>query len=238
MKKIFILVLCLLAAAGCSRATLAPAEKKLPIYSVEREDSKVAISFDAAWGSEYTRDLLDILDNYEVKTTFFVVKFWVEDYPEVAREIVNRGHEIGNHSATHPEVGNLSAAEIEEEIMSTHRVIKETTGFEPHLFRPPFGHYSEQMLETIESLGYSVIQWDVDSLDWKERGVEDIVLRVTQKSGPGSIVLFHNNAKYITQALPLILEDFRSRNLEVVPVSQLIYYEDYLVDHQGRQHRK
>lgn len=237
MKGIALLIL-LLIVSGCSAPAVAPAAKELPIYSVEREDNKVAISFDAAWGTEYTRDILDILDKYGVKTTFFVVKFWVEENPEVAREIVNRGHEIGNHSATHPEMGNLSAAKIEEEILSTHDVIRDITGYEPVLFRPPFGHYSESMLKSISGLGYYTIQWDVDSLDWKERGVEDIVLRVTQKSGPGSIVLFHNNAKYITQALPYILEDFRARGLEIVPISQLIHLEDYIIDHQGRQHKK
>jgi len=239
MRKLLAIALsfCLLVMAGCSAATVAPAAKRLPIYSVEREDNKVSISFDAAWGTEFTRDILDILDEYNIKTTFFVVQFWVEDYPEVAREIVNRGHEIGNHSATHPEVGNLSAQEIEAEIMSTHNTIKEVTGFEPCLFRPPFGHYSEHMLDKLESLGYWTIQWDVDSLDWKERGAEDIVQRVTQKAGPGSIVLFHNNAKYITQALPHILANFRERNLEVVPISELIYYDNYVIDHQGRQHK-
>mgnify|MGYP000987246751 CR=1 FL=1 len=238
MKKVALLVLWAFLNSGCSAATVAPASSKLPIYSVAREDNKLSISFDAAWGTEYTRGILDILDQYEIKTTFFVVEFWVEENPEMAREIVNRGHEIGNHSATHPEVGNLSAAEIEGEIMSTHATIKEVTGFEAKLFRPPFGHYSEPMLEKIGSLGYSTIQWDVDSLDWKERGAEDVIQRVVQKAGPGSIILFHNNAKYITQALPPILEDFRRRNLEVVPISQLIYNEDFFIDHEGRQHMR
>lgn len=237
MKKLcLILVLCLVSA--CAAPTVAPATEKLPIYSVERDDNKVAISFDAAWGMEFTRDILDILDDYEIKTTFFVVQFWVEDHPEMAREIINRGHELGNHSATHPEMGNLSAAKIQEEIMSTHATIQEVTGFEPFLFRPPFGHYSPAMLEEIESLGYHTIQWEVDSLDWKERGAEDVVLRVTQQASPGSIILFHNNARYITQALPRILDDFQVRNLEVVPISQLIFYEDFIIDHQGRQHPK
>lgn len=238
MKKIALVILCVLLVGGCSAATVAPASKKLPIYSVAREDNKLSISFDAAWGTEFTRGILDILDQYEIKTTFFVVQFWVEENPEVAREIVNRGHEIGNHSATHPEVGKLSAAEIEREVMSTHDTIKEITGFNAKLFRPPFGHYSGPMLEKIESLGYSTIQWDVDSLDWKERGAEDVIQRVVQKAGPGSIILFHNNAKYITQALPSILEDFRRRGLDVVPISQLIYYEDFFIDHEGRQHQR
>jgi len=243
MKRLVLLALALTAVAGCSARTavpvapIVPVAGKTPIYSVARDDNKIAISFDAAWGSEYTRDIMDILDQYKIKTTFFVVKFWVEDNPEAAREIINRGHELGNHSATHPEMGNLTAAGIEEEIISTHNTIKDITGFEAKLFRPPFGHYSQGMLATIAELGYYSIQWDVDSLDWKERGAEDIVLRVIDKTRPGSIVLFHNNAKYITAALPLILQNFKERGLEVVPISQLIYYDDYLIDHEGRQHQ-
>ncbi|MTI95581.1 MAG: deacetylase [Firmicutes bacterium] len=238
MRKLLIVLLIILL-AGCRPGTEpVTTDKKLPIYSVAREDNKLAISFDAAWGIEYTEQILDTLDEYGIKTTFFVVQFWVEDYPEMAQMIVNRGHEIGNHSATHPEMGNLSPTQIKEEIMSTHKTIYETTGFEPCLFRPPFGHYSDQLLETMEDLGYYTIQWDVDSLDWKERGVEDIVQRVQAQAGPGSIILFHNNAKYIAQALPLLLDYFSERDYHVVPISELIYKNNYYIDHEGRQHKK
>jgi len=231
-----ILLSLILLGPSCSEVLpVAGGEKKLPIYSVERADMKVAISFDAAWGTEHTGKILDILDEYGIKTTFFVVKFWVETNPEMAREIVNRGHEIGNHSATHPEVGNLSEERVRRELLETHQTIYETTGFKPSLFRPPFGHYTTRMLQVIEELGYYTIQWDVDSLDWKERGVEDLVRRVTERTTPGSIVLFHNNARYLTQALPLILQHFQERGYEVVPVSELIYTENYYIDHQGRQ---
>lgn len=249
MSKILCSVLVSLLLVGCNSVPTAPAvpneppsqpapiPAKTPIYSVAREDNKVAISFDAAWGSEYTRRILDILDEYGIKTTFFVVKFWVEANPETAREICNRGHEIGNHSATHPEMGALSPAAIATEIMSTHETIVDATGFEPMLFRPPFGHYSEKMLESIAKLGYYAIQWDVDSLDWKERGAEDIILRVGKKAQPGSIILFHNNAKYIVEALPRVLDGFRQKGLAVVPISQLIFLESYSIDHEGKQHK-
>lgn len=253
MKKICGLILLIVLVIGCSPGSVGPtiptvpAEPlpslghplpgKTPIYSVARTDNKLAISFDAAWGSEYTRQILDILDEYQIKTTFFVVQFWVEANPDVAREIVNRGHEIGNHSATHPEMGNLGADAITREIMATHKTIADVTGFEPKLFRPPFGHYTPKMLETIAQLGYYAIQWDVDSLDWKELGAEDIIQRVEKRAHGGSIILFHNNAKDITAALPRVLEGFRRNNLSVVPISQLIYLEDYTIDHEGKQHK-
>lgn len=229
----------LLAACGSNSVDVTAGEgRKLPIYSVAREDNKLAISFDAAWGAEYTEEILDILEDHGIHSTFFVVEFWVEDYPEEARMIVNRGHEMGNHSSSHPRMGELSAAQIEEEIMSAHQTIFDCTGFEPILFRPPFGHYNDRLLETMDSLGYYTIQWEVDSLDWKERGAEDIFRRVTAQASPGSIILFHNNAKYLTEALPLVLDYFRQQGLEVVPISELIYREDYYIDHEGRQHRK
>lgn len=253
MKKTSGLILLFMFILGCSQGSIGPTTPivldepfpslsqplpaKTPIYSVAGVDNKLAISFDAAWGSEYTRQILDILDQYKIKTTFFVVKFWVEANPEIAREIVNRGHEIGNHSATHPEMGNLGAEEIENEIMTTHETIFNLTGFEPRLFRPPYGHYTAKMLETIAQLGYYAVQWDVDSLDWKELGAEDIIQRVAKKARGGSIILFHNNARYITAALPQILEGFRQQNLEVVPISRLIYMENYTIDHEGKQHK-
>ncbi|MGO1470661.1 MAG: polysaccharide deacetylase family protein, partial [Tissierella sp.] len=120
--------------------------KELPIYSVEREDKKIAISFDAAYGDEYTIDILDILDKYKVKTTFFLVKFWVEDFPDKVEEIHKRGHEVGNHSATHPNMSELSSEQIAEELNSTGEEIYKITKEKPFLFRPPYGDYNDNLI--------------------------------------------------------------------------------------------
>ena len=145
-------------------------DRRLPIYSVETEEKKVAISFDAAYGDQYTPQILDILDRYNVKTTFFLVGFWIDKYGDVLEEIHRRGHEIGNHSTTHPQMSKLTVDEIKKELETTGEKIKAVTGKDPILFRPPFGDYNNRVIETAQALGYYCIQWDVDSLDWKEFG--------------------------------------------------------------------
>lgn len=209
--------------------------KELPIYSVERQDKKIAISFDAAYGDEYTLDILDTLDKYKIKSTFFLVKFWIDKYPHQVKEIYNRGHEIGNHSATHPNMSTLSREQIIEEINSTGQAIFELTQEEPILFRPPFGDYNDLLIQTCRELGYYPIQWDIDSLDWKELGVQSVVDTVTRNVESGSIVLFHNNAKYIKEYLPIVIERLLEKGYEIVPVSELIHFDNYTIDKSGRQ---
>ncbi len=210
-------------------------EKKLPIYSVETEEKKIAISFDAAWGNSHSKAILDILDQYGIKTTFFLVKFWAEKYPEDVKEISSRGHEVQNHSATHPDMTTLSPEAIREEAESTALTIEALTGTKPVLFRPPFGAYDNKVIETLEELGYKVIQWSVDSLDWKDITADQIVERVVSRIEPGSIVLFHNDAAYVEEYLPRILKEVTEQGYEVVPISQLIYWENYHIDHTGKQ---
>jgi polysaccharide deacetylase family sporulation protein PdaB len=210
-------------------------ERKLPIYSVGTDEKKIAISFDAAWGNEHTRPILDILDRYGVKTTFFLVKFWAEKYPEDVKEMSMRGHEVQNHSATHPDMTKLSPEKIEEEVKLTEETIKMLTGKESDLFRPPFGAYDNKVIDALEGLGYKIIQWSVDSLDWKEISKDQIVERVVTSIEPGSIVLFHNDAAHVEEYLPEILEKIISKGYEIIPIGDLIYRDDYHMDHTGKQ---
>ncbi|MCK9444389.1 MAG: polysaccharide deacetylase family protein [Tissierellaceae bacterium] len=209
--------------------------KELPIYSVETSEKKISVSFDAAWGHEYTPFILDTLDKYNIKSTFFLVGFWIDKYPEDVKEIARRGHDVGNHSTTHPNMSQLSKEKILEEINTTGDKIVELTGKKPILFRPPFGDYNDLLIQTCEEEGYYPIQWDVDSLDWKELGSQPVVDRVTRNVRNGSIVLFHNNAKYIEEYLPIVIERLQESGYEIVPISELIYREDYMMDNTGRQ---
>lgn len=213
-------------------------KRELPIYSVETDEKKVAISFDAAWGTEYTKDILNILDEYGVKTTFFLVGFWVDKYPEVVKEIYNKGHEIGNHSTNHPYMSKLTVEQIVQELDVTGNKIKEITGEKPILFRPPYGDYNDTLIRTCMGNGYYAIQWDIDSLDWKELGVQNVVDRVTRNINNGSIILFHNNAKYVKDYLPIVLEKIQENGYEIVPISKLIYKENFYMDNAGRQHKQ
>lgn len=209
--------------------------KELPIYSVERNDKKISISFDAAWGDEFTNDILDTLDKYNVKSTFFLVGFWVDKYPHRVEEIYKRGHEIGNHSSTHPNMSQLSREQIIEELQITEDKIVSITNKKPILFRPPFGDYDDLLIQTAKELGYYTIQWDIDSLDWKELGVEPVIDKVVKNVTDGSIVLFHNNAKYIREYLPIIIERLQEKGYEIVPISELIYKDNFQMDNRGRQ---
>lgn len=141
--------------------------KELPIYSVERSDKKIALSFDAAWGDEYTQDILDTLDKYKVKSTFFLVGFWVDKYPHQVKEIAKRGHEVQNHSTTHPNMTGLSPEKMAEEINITGKRIQELTSKEPTLFRPPFGDYNNELINVCRENGYHTIQWDIETLATK-----------------------------------------------------------------------
>lgn len=209
--------------------------KELPIYSVEREDNKISISFDAAWGDEFTGDILDTLDKYNVKATFFLVGFWIDKYPEQVKEIYKRGHEIGNHSTTHPNMSQLSREEMAKEILKTDEKIVNLINKKPILFRPPFGDYNDNLIQVLRENNYYTIQWDIDSLDWKELGVQPVVDRVTRNVSNGSIILFHNNAKYISEYLPLVLERLIEMDYEIVPISELIHIKDFEMNNSGRQ---
>ena len=210
-------------------------KKELPIYSVERADKKISITIDAAWGDEFTLDILDTLDKYKIKATFFLVGFWVDKYPHQVAEINKRGHEIGNHSTTHPNLPNLSSEKMAEELTITEKKISDITNKKTNLFRPPFGDYNDTLINVARDLGYYTIQWDIDSLDWKELGVEPVIDKVVKNVSNGSIILFHNNAKYIKEYLPIIIERLQEKGYEIVPVSELIYKDNFQMDNSGRQ---
>lgn len=212
-------------------------KRLLPIYSVAIKEKKIALSFDATWGAEYTPKLLATLKEHNVRTTFFLTNIWLEKYPEVARQIAVAGHEIGLHSATHPHFTALSEAEMERELQENSRKVQEITGYKAELFRPPFGDYNDAVIRTAERLGYRVIQWDVDSLDWQEHMTATAILeRVWKNIKPGSIVLFHNNGRYTADVLGPLLERLKADGYQVVPVGELIIKGDYYIDHAGVQH--
>ena len=207
----------------------------IPIYSVETEEPKVAITFDATWGADQTEELLRILRDNQVRCTFFLCGLWLEKYPEMVKKIAAGGHEIGNHSYTHPHMNNLSAQQITEELMRTHRLIKELTGQEATMFRPPFGEYNNLLIETAKACNYTTIIWDVDSLDWRDLSSEAMVNRVYPKIQPGSIVLFHNAGKHTPRAIDILFTKLKKDGYQIVPISKLLLKGDTYVDHTGRQ---
>ena len=213
----------------------AAASRQLPIYCVERDYPVISLSFDAAWGNEDTQQLIDVLEKYHVKATFFVVGAWVDKYPESVTALFDAGHEVMNHSDDHAHFNSLSAAQIAENINACNDKIEAVTGVRPTLFRPPYGEYDDHVISTERSMGMEPIQWDVDSLDWKDLSACEITSRVTSRVRSGSIVLFHNAALHTPEALPGIIEALIREGYSFVPVSELILTGSYTIDHTGRQ---
>lgn len=211
--------------------------RMLPVYSVGRDDKVVSITFDCAWGTEYTDKILSALKASNVRATFFMVEFWTEKYPDFVKKIDGAGCEIGTHSSTHSYMSKQNAEEIKLELSSSSKAITDVTGKPVELFRPPYGDYDDELIKTASELGYYTIQWDVDSLDWKNLSGPDIAMRVINGVQSGSIILMHNNGAHTAEAVPVILETLKNKGYTFVPVGELIYRENYTIDHTGRQQR-
>jgi len=235
---------CVLAAAIMAAAIWNPgivgasaSARLLPIYCVQRDDKCVSLTFDAAWGNEDTQTLIDILGKYGVKATFFVVGAWAEKYPESVSALSEAGHEVMNHSDDHAHFASLSSEQIAKNVNACSDKIEAVTGVRPILFRAPYGEYDDHVVAKLTELGMYTIQWDVDSLDWKEISASEITSRVKERVQPGSIILFHNAALHTPEALPGIIEYLISEGYTILPVSELIYREGYTINHEGRQIR-
>ena len=207
----------------------------LPVYSVEREDKVVSISFDCAWGVDYTDEILNSLKVSNVRATWFMVEFWTEKYEDYVKKINSAGHEIGTHSSTHSYMSKQNAEEIKLELTSSSEAIEKITEKKVELFRPPYGDYDDELIKTASELGYYSIQWDVDSLDWKDLSATDIAMRVINNVKNGSIILMHNNGLHTAEAVPIILETLKNKGFTFVPIGELIYRENYSIDGTGRQ---
>lgn len=241
-KHLMVFCSCFIAAVIaviCSIGVFANSDRKLPIYCVDTAEKKVALSFDAAWGNDDTETLINILAEYDAKATFFVVGAWVDKYPESVKQLSDAGHQIMNHSNTHPYMTKIDSIQKLDELNSCNRKIAEITGKTPTLFRPPYGDYDNATIEATESIGMYTIQWDVDSLDWKENATpESICNRVTSKVKNGSIVLFHNDADHTPEALPKILKCLKDEGYEFIFIEDLIYKDSYEIQHDGTQCKK
>lgn len=243
-KRGFVIFAMLLLIAGAMvyipqniAVTTSGSTKKLPIYCVDTDKPQISLSFDAAWGNEDTQKILDILAKHDVKVTFFMTGGWIESFPDDVKKIAAAGHDLGNHSENHKQMSQLSKEECKEELLEPHNKVKELTGVEMMLFRPPYGDYNNTLIEAANEIGYHVIQWDVDSLDWKDYGAESIIDKVVNHKhlGNGTIILCHNGAKYTAEALDALITGLKDKGYELIPISQLIHTGKYHMDHEGRQ---
>jgi len=213
------------------------AEKKMPIYSVQTDEKVVAITFDAAWGADDTDILLEILEEYDARATFFICGYWFEQFPNDVKKFHAAGHDIANHGDTHAHVASLNLEKNKAEIMGAHEKARALLGIEMDLYRPPYGEYSDDVITATEQTRYFAIQWDVDSLDWKKLGADHMVHTVLNHKNlqNGSILLFHNDLPETPIALRRIMSELKNQGYKFIPVSELILRENFKLDHTGRQ---
>jgi len=211
------------------------ASRRVPVYQVDTNEKKVALTFDAAWGADKTSKIVEILKQNEVGGTFFLVGFWSEKYADKIREIDKAGITIGTHSNTHPKMSTLSASEIISELQISSKYIEDITGKKVKYFRPPYGDYNDTLIQSADSLGLQTIQWTVDTLDWKGLSANEILQRVKKDVVNGAIILMHNNSDHIVEALPLIINYLKSEGYKMVNMEDLVYSDNYTINNNGLQ---
>lgn len=211
-------------------------KRKLPIYAVKTDEKKIALTLDCAWENSDTQILVDTFKKYNIKVTFFVTGDFCERYPDDIKLWASEGHSIQNHSNRHPHVKNIEKQKLIDDTTKCDEIIEKTIGKKPKLYRAPYGEFSDSMLEVFETdLNHKVIQWDIDSVDWKKPTSSEIVNRVMKNIKNGSILLFHNDTKPTPEALNIIIPKLQSQGYEFVLVEDLILYDNYKLDHEGRQ---
>ena len=193
---------------------------KVPTYKGSSKDS-VSLMFNVYWGTEYLDSIIDVLDGYEIKTTFFVGGVWVERNHDLLKKLVSKGHEIGNHGYFHKDHNKISFEQNKNEILMCHKIVKEVAGQEMNLFAPPSGSFSQNTLDIAEEMGYNTIMWSLDTIDWRDKGVSLIVDRATNKVSAGDLILMHPT-KSTLEALPTIIEKIKEKNLKITKVSSVL----------------
>ena len=193
-----------------------------PIYQANPQRPQVTLMINVAWGNAELAQMLDVLDDEGVRATFFLVGRWAERYPELARAVAERGHEIANHGYSDAvSIGRLAYADARADLERAHQVIAEVTGQTPRWFSPHRGELSEALLEVCRDLGYRLLMWTVDTIDWQDPDRATLLARVLDRSGPGSLVLMHPRAVTV-DALPDLIRGLRRLGLEPVPLGTLL----------------
>jgi len=195
------------------------------VYSVQTDKKWIALTFDISWGDKRTDPILKVLEDKNIKkATFFLSSPWSQSHPDIVQHIKKDGFEIGSHGHKHTNYSSLSDEDIRKQIATAHGILTEIVGTPPKLIRLPNGDFDKRVLRIAGELGYTVIQWDTDSLDWMNKGVDNIVERVVSKAHPGDIVLMHasDSSKQTHEALPQIIDQLRDKGYEFVSVSDLM----------------
>jgi peptidoglycan/xylan/chitin deacetylase (PgdA/CDA1 family) len=223
---LFLLLGALTAGAQDTNSTPSPAPspaKPGTYFQAHVDQPYIAMTFDDGPSAENTPRLLEILKQRNIKATFFLIGQNVAANPDIVRRILADGHEIGNHTWTHPQLSKLSDDKVTSEIAKTQEAIKDASGYTPTLLRPPYGAITPRQREWIASqLGLNVIIWSVDPFDWKRPGSAVITQRILSQVRPGAIILSHDIHKQTVDAMPATFDGLIAKGYKFVTVSQLI----------------
>lgn len=217
---------------------VAAQNRLLPIYSVETDKKEVAITFDCAWGADDIDELIEILKQNNVYATFFAVGTWADKYEEQVKMISEAGHQVGNHSNNHAHVNNLSYDANILDMKKCNEKIQNITGNEVKFYRGPYGEYNNIVIKAAENLNMKVIQWDVDTLDYTGKTPDEMCERIRKNIRNGSIILMHNDTEHTAKGLQQIIDEIKNLGYEIVPLEELIYFDNYEMNHEGRQIKK
>lgn len=211
--------------------------KELPIYQVETEEKQIALTMNCAWNDDDIPLILDTLAKHKINITFFVVGDWIDKFPETVKKIYEAGHEIGNHSDTHPHVNNISEEKNREQIRNCSQKVEKITGKRTNLYRGPYGEYNNTVIRAAKAENHISIQWNLDTLDYKGLTGEQMWERIGGKLNNGSIILMHNGTTHTAESLDDLLYKIEEKGFKIVTVSELIYNDNYQIDSTGTQRK-
>ncbi len=215
----------------------AATSKQLPIYNVNTDEPKISLTINCAWNDDDIDKILETLEEHQVKVTFFMVGDWIEKYSDSVRKIHKAGHEIANHSYNHPHVNNLSYDKNSEQVQKCSELIEQITGKPSTLYRGPYGEYNDTVMQSAKDNNHMVIQWSIDTLDYKALTGEQMWERIQSKLENGAIILMHNGTENTANSLDMIITNIKDKGYTIVSVSELIYKENYTIDNNGIQHK-
>jgi probable sporulation protein (polysaccharide deacetylase family) len=192
-----------------------------PIYKGNPRKPMVSIMINVAWGNEFIPVILKTLEEENVHSTFFLDGSWLEDNVDLAKSILEQGHELSNHAYSHKNMGDLSRSAAQEEIMKTQKLLKQLLGVDNRLFAPPSGHFDDETIKLTDELGLQTVLWTIDTVDWKKPEPSWIVQKISSRLEPGAMILMHPTSSS-SLALPDMIKEIKNRGLTLGTVSELI----------------
>jgi len=195
--------------------------KPQPIFRGNIENPKIALACNVFWGEEFLPDMLNTLESNNIKITFFIGGSWAKRFPNVLTDLSTHGHELGNHTYSHPHPNTLSKDKNKEQILRAEQLVTELTQIKTTLYAPPYGEYNDTVLSAADELGYKTIMWSIDTIDWQRPPAEVIISRVMKKINNGAIILIHPTES-TAKALPELIQQIKRKGYTITTVSDII----------------